>query len=83
MSTNRLESFGHGSSSGNSDRPYADLQPAEHNGVCWAAAIGTAAHQRPNDHGTATARLALAMLADGTAACLCTRTRAAWRRRRR
>ncbi len=60
---------------------YQQLQPPDHTGVRCAAAIGAAMRGRGSDHGEAAGRRALAMLADGTAECICTRARSRHRGR--
>lgn len=74
---NRLPKFGQNTGE------YVTTAPPDHTGVCWASAIGAAMHGRlDSDHGEVAARRALAMLADGTAVCICTRPRAKRRGRR-
>jgi len=57
-----------------------ELQPPDHTRVCFAAAIGAAMRSRYSENGEAVGRLALAMLADGTAGCICSRRSPARRR---
>jgi hypothetical protein len=52
---------------------YARLAPPDHTRVCWAAAIGAARRGSWEDHGEKFAILALEMLADGRAPCICSR----------
>ncbi|WP_353650966.1 hypothetical protein ABLG96_08790 [Nakamurella sp. A5-74] len=65
---------------GQNDGAYATTPPG-HTGVCWAAALGEASRgQHTHDPADAIARRALAMLADGTAECICSRRRTGRRR---
>lgn len=52
------------------DPIYARMAPPGHSRVCWAAAVGSAMAV-VHVHGEEAARLAVAMLADGRAKCLC------------
>lgn len=47
------------------------MQPPDHTRICWAAAQGQAVRGRPDEPAEVSLTQALAMLADGTARCIC------------